>query len=291
MRSKQQRKNQVPVHKATFGKGFEIKYIRDQPGQHQHLDPHRDDYYIFFLQESGTMQLMIDFELHHAVGNTIGYICPGQVHRYLATTEVAGWFLSVDIPLVQNTWRNIFEKTKNEQHFIPLQEASPFAQCLQLIWQQHNSHPTGMPQRKVMHALVDAFLGMVATTLLQTATQPGRQHDRAYNVTHQFRELVKKNVLTVKSPAAYADMMNLSLSYLNELVKGQTSFPVSHWIQQESLLEAKRLLYYTDLTTKEVAFRIGYDDHTYFSRVFRKLAGETPLDFRARYRDLSNHYQ
>ena len=56
--------------------------------------------------------------------------------------------------------------------------------------------------------------------------------------------------------------------------------PVSYWIQHELVLEAKRLLYYSDLTVKEVAFALGYDDHAYFSRLFSKVTGMSPGSFR-----------
>ncbi|QJB30059.1 helix-turn-helix transcriptional regulator [Chitinophaga oryzae] len=288
MRSKRQKKKQVPVHKADFGNGIEIKYTQIQPGTMAALEPHRDDYFVFFLQDNGEMELMIDFSLQRTKGKSIGYIAPGQVHHYTNKGTVSGWFLAVDIPLVQDAWRNIFEDAKGLLQCLPLDDIAPFSQCLQLVMQYDQYSNADALQRKVLHSLIDAYVGMVATAFLQANDDSRQQTDRAAIISRQFKELVKEHFLTLKSPAAYADKMNLSLSYLNEMVKGHTGFPVSHWIQQESLREAKRLLYYTDLTTKEIAFRTGFEDHTYFARVFRKLAGETPLTFRARYRDLSN---
>ncbi|NLR63138.1 helix-turn-helix transcriptional regulator [Chitinophaga varians] len=288
MPGKQQKRKQVPTHKAHFGNGIEIKYTQIKPGTLEALEPHRDDYFVFFLQDSGQMELMIDFALHSPKGKGIGFIAPGQVHHYLDNGTSQGWFLAVEIPLVQDTWRNIFENAKGEQQCIPVDDISPFTQCLQLVFQYDQLSGSDPLQRKVLHSLIDAYVGMVAAAFLQASDSSRQQNGRAAIITRQFKELVKEHFLSLKSPAAYAERMNLSLSYLNEVVKGHTGFPVSHWIQQESLREAKRLLYYTDLTTKEIAFRTGFEDHTYFTRVFHKLAGETPLTFRARYRDLSN---
>ncbi|MBC9929865.1 AraC family transcriptional regulator [Chitinophaga qingshengii] len=290
MRKKQHQKKQVPVHKADFGNGIEIKYVQLTADTWiTRPEPHRDDYYIFFLTKTGSLEMLLDFSLQKMTGPSIGYIIPGQVHHYAGNTSVSGWFLAVDTLLVQDTWRDIFDSSKDQQQCIPLDDTTALEHCLQLIL-QYDAHPSGDAlQRKVLHSLIDAYIGMVAATFRQASDKGHRQTDRAAVISQQFMELVKTHCLILKSPAAYADKMNLSLSYLNEVVKGHTGFPVSHWIQQESLREAKRLLYYTDLTTKEIAFRTGYDDHTYFSRFFRKLAGETPLTFRARYRDLSNH--
>ena len=50
------------------------------------------------------------------------------------------------------------------------------------------------------------------------------------------------------------------------------------------MLEAKRLLYYSEQNVKEIAHALGYDDHAYFSRLFKKSESVTPLSFRAAYR-------
>ena len=89
----------------------------------------------------------------------------------------------------------------------------------------------------------------------------------------------------MKSPAEYAAALNLSLSYLNEAVKACTGFAVSYWIQYEVILEAKRLLYHTDYNVKEIANELGYEDHAYFSRLFKKMVVQTPVEFRRRYRE------
>jgi len=110
-------------------------------------------------------------------------------------------------------------------------------------------------------------------------------------ITLEFRQLVTQRFKTMKSPADYAEAMHLSLSYLNEIVKETTGFPVSYWIQQEVILEAKRLLYYSQCSVKEIAFELGYEDHTYFSRLFKKQAGQTPGEFRAGYRGGAGGYR
>lgn len=84
-------------------------------------------------------------------------------------------------------------------------------------------------------------------------------------------------------------MLNITPLYLNEIVKEITGFPASYWIQQETILEARRLLYYTDLDIKQIAYRLGYDDHAYFSRFFKKSTGNTASQFRNKNHYLSNN--
>ncbi len=77
-----------------------------------------------------------------------------------------------------------------------------------------------------------------------------------------------------------AAQLHITPLYLNEIVKEITGFPASYWIHQEIMLEAKRLLYYTNLDVKQIAFDLGYEDHAYFSRFFKKNTGLTAGEFR-----------
>ena len=51
------------------------------------------------------------------------------------------------------------------------------------------------------------------------------------------------------------------------------------------MLEAARLLRFTDLTVGEVAFRAGFEDQLYFSRAFKRQYGDPPMSYRAHLRD------
>ncbi len=92
--------------------------------------------------------------------------------------------------------------------------------------------------------------------------------------------MVRQNYKTLKSPSEYAEKLNISRGYLTEAVREVTGKPAQHWIHQEILIEAKRLLAFTHLTIKQIAYELGYDDHTYFSRLFSKLEDESPSEFR-----------
>jgi len=75
-------------------------------------------------------------------------------------------------------------------------------------------------------------------------------------------------------------MLSLSAVYLNECVKNVTGLPVSYHIQHEIIKEAQRLLFYSGNSIKEIGFSLGYEDIQYFHRLFRKMTGFTPLQFR-----------
>ena len=99
----------------------------------------------------------------------------------------------------------------------------------------------------------------------------------------EFKKLLTRHLKDHKSPSVYANFLNVSEGYLNEILKKATGFSVSQLILTEVMLEAKRLLYYSKLNVKQIAHTLGYQDHTYFSRVFKKSENMTPLEFREQY--------
>ncbi len=102
---------------------------------------------------------------------------------------------------------------------------------------------------------------------------------RYKSITLSFRKLLDKNLVQEKSPAAYASMLNISEVYLNEAVKGTTGLSVGAYLRARVIVEAKRLLTYTSMTAKEVAYSLGYEDYAYFSRFFRKYVGVSPSGY------------
>jgi AraC-like DNA-binding protein len=104
-------------------------------------------------------------------------------------------------------------------------------------------------------------------------------------IAKAFKQLLEKKYCTIKRPSEYADLLNISTSYLNECIKNATGFSVTQQIQGRIILEAKRLLYHTNKSVKEIASELGYEDYPYFSRLFSKTTGISALAFRNKNHD------
>lgn len=292
--SKPNRKKQqtIPLHTAELAgsPGFRIEYF-DMSSEELH-DPareaHRDDHYVFYVQHQGFCEVMIDFERMRLEGTGAGYICPGQIHQYLGRNS-SGWFVAADASVLNNPTRNLLEHGRPACQYVKLEENSPLMQCASLLLHQAQQSSTHALNANTQLSLLQAFTGMLATAVDNAwIGNNNRQSGRTDTLVQEFRKLVKAHFLMARSAGQYALMLNISTSYLNEIVKLHTGFTASYWIQQEIFLEARRLLVHTDLTAKEIAYRTGYDDPTYFSRLFKKVTGFSPLDFRIMHLDLSN---
>jgi AraC-like DNA-binding protein/mannose-6-phosphate isomerase-like protein (cupin superfamily) len=249
------------------------------------LGAHRDDHYIFFLLKKGSGSLMIDLQKVDMKTGQLYYILPGQVHQHIRIRRAEGWFLAIDTSLVPAECRNVFEGKLSLQLPCTLQPAlfQQYCHLLTLLQQRYAGANKARLDRLAIYALLQSFLAMAATTY-DDLPEPNHTLSRPAELARQFRMLMAKNIRTIKSPSGYSTRLNVSPSYLNESVKHITGFPVSYWIQQDILLEAKRLLYYSEFNVKQIAYELGYEDPSYFSRFFRRAAGMSALEFRALYR-------
>ncbi|PRB06744.1 AraC family transcriptional regulator [Chryseobacterium sp. MYb7] len=90
-----------------------------------------------------------------------------------------------------------------------------------------------------------------------------------------FRE--KHNV------AEYAEMLHIAPKTLTHKFKNLHLESPNQLIINRILLEAKRLLFYTDKPIKEIAYDLGYEDPAYFNRLFTNKTGSTPANFKKNY--------
>lgn len=240
--------------------------------------PHRDDHYVFLLQQQGRFQLELDFDEVTLKDCCMLFIAPGQVHRYIRKRDVTGWFVFLQPELLTTLYRDVFDTYQHARQLIPLQKTDPLFHTLPVV-REVLREKTPFKQALV-RSLSEALTGLIAARITQADGPSQPYGTRQYHIATQFKQLVKAKCKDLKQVSRYAALLHITALHLNETVKNITGFPASHWIQQEVLLEAKRLLRYTDLDIRQIADELGYEDPAYFSRFFRTHAGMTASAFR-----------
>lgn len=287
-------KSSIPVNpmKTEFGTGVFIQkmtrkdfYLYEQPGQFSSIkEAHRDEYHLFFLQEKGTTTIEIDFKQHVIKPLSVIFIHQHQVHRILDVKNAIVSIWAISNENLNSGYLKLLSDltpaeplTLQQETFSVISEAASL--CLKLS------------ERKEEKLYPSLFTGSCATlTGLVIAqylvhSKPLDKLSRFELVTRAFKLALEQHFIKDKRPAGYASKLNISVPYLNECVKNTTGFPVSYHIQQRIILEAKRLLYHSNKSVKEIAAELGYEDYAYFSRLFNKITGMSALTFRNKNRD------
>lgn len=102
-----------------------------------------------------------------------------------------------------------------------------------------------------------------------------------WDIIREFNFLVETHFRNEHTVAAYASLLNRSPKTLSNYFSKKGSESPSHVIQERIMLEARRLLRYSDKPIKEIAGEIGYEDVQAFSRAFRQKEGISPSEFRS----------
>ncbi|MES9667442.1 helix-turn-helix domain-containing protein [Bacillus nitratireducens] len=77
-----------------------------------------------------------------------------------------------------------------------------------------------------------------------------------------------------------AQMCHLSPNYLSSLFKKEVGKPLSEYIQQQRVDEAKKLLLLTNYSILDISMWLNFNDQSYFIKIFKKYTGLTPRQFR-----------
>lgn len=126
--------------------------------------------------------------------------------------------------------------------------------------------------------------------LLVTATrikleQQTIQNSETVNIKQQFiiqnlKNAIEDNFRTKHSASDYADLLNQTPASLARITKNHFNKTLSDLITERIIIEAKRELYLTDKTIKEIAYELGYEDEYYFSRLFKNKTDISPQIYR-----------
>ncbi|GAB3428631.1 helix-turn-helix domain-containing protein [Niabella aquatica] len=286
--------NAIPVNSIAhiFGTGIFIGRMTSEDFySYEHFEEfdtikqsHRDEYHLFFLQEKGTTTIEIDFQKYTIKPSSVIFIHQNQVHRTLSFKNAVVSIWAISNENLNSEYLNFLEDiTPAKPLSLSKETFDIICEAVSLsikIFERKNN--------KLYHSLLkDSCNTLVALVTSQYLIQskPLDKLSRFEIVSKGFKALLEHNFTTAKRPTEYAQQLNISVTYLNECVKNTTGYSVTHHIQQRVILEAKRLLYHSNKSVKEIATELGYDDYPYFSRLFTKVTGMSALTFRNKNRE------
>ncbi|OXA93768.1 AraC family transcriptional regulator [Flavobacterium hercynium] len=254
--------------------------------EHDISKPHRDNHCQLMLALDGTFQLNIDFENVEFTAPALLCVFPEQVHHIIEVKDPKGWMISFDPSLISKEVLQLLENKIDNPLLI--EGRSNFYQQLTILTdliEKIQLENTNVFTQKSIHSLLNGLLSLIAGELVSNLSVDKEKENRSIIIKETFIKLTKEHFKTWKQPAQYASALSISVAHLNDTVKLLTGSPVSVHIQEASIMEAKRLLYFTDKNVKEVAYEVGYEEPVYFGKLFKKITNLTPLEFRKKFRD------
>lgn len=236
-----------------------------------------DNYQLIYISRGkGTCFISQNENIPIAAGDML-IIPPYTWHSYFPDKQT-GWqeyWIGMHGPNIDARFNNGFFSTKQFIYNIGLREdiIQLYNQAMELAISEHTT------SQQAVAGIGNLILGM---TLYYNSNQ-FFTNDIILKRIDQARIIMRENYLTGISPKEVAQQVNMGYSWFRKLFKEYTNVSPAHFILELRLQKAKNLLLNSSLSVKEISYKIGYEDATHFTALFKKHTGFTPLGYRERF--------
>ena len=244
---------------------------------------HSHNFYLLVLFTKGSGFHTVDFNTYEIQPKSLFVLKPGQVHSWQLSADIDGYiaFYSQEIYNVYFGSKQIEEYSfyrdlKNSPEIILNEsQAKQISIYFDLLLEENNKNEV-----KKIDELLN-LLDIIHVELARIYESLQEHNLHSYNLKiKELEQLVNQYFKTEKLPSFYADKMNMSLKHLNRICKNVLDITLTEFIYSKIILESKRLLSANVMTIGEVANDLGFENYSYFTKVFKKYTNLTPKGFK-----------
>ena len=247
--------------------------------------PHRHSFYHLLFFSEGGGKHTIDFNHFDVKPYQIYFMVPGQVHSWDFDGHVDGYVVNFSSSffqsfLLKSEYLSSFSFFNGItlESVIDLQDSvqQPVLSLFEKLITESQQH-TVLKDDMLRVLLLQIFI------MIQQSISSDKQRSTPFQanpILTNFQKLIEKNYLEIRLPSEYAELLNITPNHLNALCKEHLGTQAGEVIRDRVVLEAKRLLVNLGLSVSEIAYKLNFNDNSYFTKFFKKEAGMSPEVFR-----------
>jgi AraC family transcriptional activator of pobA len=248
----------------------------------------RNNYYSLIWVKEGVGKVKADFAEYDFSKNSLFAFSPYQPFMFVAQ-KIKGLaihfhpdFFCIHKHQAEVACHGVLFNNIYQPPYISINDAT--ASSLDILIEQMKSEMrnTALAQYEILVSYLKIFL--ITTSRLKAEQQP-----KALEVMSDLKEpfilqtlkdAIEKDFKKKHSASDYAETLNISAKALAKISKNYFNKTLTELISERIIIEAKRELYLTKKTIKEIAYELGYEDEHYFSRFFKTNADISPQIYR-----------
>jgi AraC-like DNA-binding protein len=207
------------------------------------------------------------------------------MHKLVPHSDLRGWVINYKPEFIPNTnlsfYSNFFVSTN-----VPLTDGrctQKFTALCEIIRAEYKQE---FADFATIRHLAEGLISMIDAERKRNLPIESTSKTSQINIFSTFLKILEENFRRSEGVSFYADKMNMSERNLNLICKNNFQKSVTEIIETRKLIEAKNLLLHSDKTVSEIGFELGYNEKSYFTRVFHNKMGVTPSRFREMTRSL-----
>lgn len=259
---------------------------------HRHIEkPHRHDFYAAVLFTRGKGIHEIDFQKYDVSVGSLFFLSPGQIHSWELSEDIDGYIFFCSQEFYEMYYVN--QKLRNFPFFgsvsfprklqLDIDELEKINRLFLELGEEFHS------QNLMKEGLSLSLMSQIFINAVRLFSKDHDIHASSASLSyfkhyHDFENLIEQYFSSQKSISYYASLLGITPKHLNRITQSVVQKTATDIITERVVLEAKRMLMYLDESLVEIAFRLGYEEYSYFVRVFRKSSGMTPTQFMRKYK-------
>lgn len=241
--------------------------------------PHKhNNYFEIIYLSNATGTHTIDLETHSIKPPMVFLIRKDQMHCWDMQSEPSGYVVIIKKSFVDDSldleMKHLFSEISKSTCIYP-EDTVVIEQILELMTNEYNSAKQ-IENNMVLEGMLKALLAK----LIHVPKSQREQHQQQSNLFEAFKVHLNQSNKLVNSVGHYANLLNTTPQNLNAICRKENNMSATEFLSEHIVIEAKRLLIYTDLTVIEVAYSLGFSDNSHFTKYFKRFTGKTPSAFR-----------
>lgn len=243
--------------------------------------PHKHNNYfeiVYLSQASGYHT--IDLETYSIKPPMVFLIRKDQMHYWDIQSEPFGYVIIIKKSFVDDSsdleMKYLFSEISKSTCIIP-ENHTVIEQILELMTKEYS-----LPQYNGGDMVLEGLLKALLAKLNQI---PRPQHDhftKQSNLFESYKSLLNQSDKLINHVAHYANLLNTTPQNLNAICRKEGQISAAKLLSECIIIEAKRLLNYTDLTISEIGITLGFTDNSHFTKYFKRYTQKTPTAFRSK---------
>lgn len=250
--------------------------------------PHVHTFYeiIWFREAGGTHT--VDFKTYPVDKNMLFFLSPGQVHFFDHAVNHKGILIRfcTDFLKEERTDEdlyikyNLFNSFDLQPHCTISEETAQSLLSVLRKLEEEQLKENLIGHVDMLRSFTKIFLVLIHRHCEKSGDYVLNEKKSSHRLFVMFRKTLEQNYMRQHTVKEYADSLNVSTKTLSNYVLESSGKTPLTFINDRITLEAKRLLRFSNMMTKEIADYLGFEDPSYFVKFFKRQTGHLPSSFR-----------